>query len=190
MKIGSKLISIAMCFIMLFGTLAVGAGGIADLFEVLSVKSSAAYSVVDKDGNQTAAINMDGSESISNAQLKVPSDTEVAYAAWVIVKAKATGVPEGYYVALYDGETLLEKGSNTEVSYEFPGEFKTTKKITAKIIDDNGDVQKDSDGNDLTATFEVKARSGFFARLIALFMRMLRSYPGLFRFKPVIVEPK
>ncbi|MBR6941293.1 MAG: hypothetical protein IKH65_10825, partial [Clostridia bacterium] len=102
MKTGRKVISVAMCFIMLFGTLAVGTDGIADLLEVLSVKSSAAYSVVDKDGNQTAAINMDGSESISNAQLKVPSDTEVGYAVTLIVKAKATGVPEGYYVALYD----------------------------------------------------------------------------------------
>ena len=119
-----------------------------------------------------------------SAKLIVPSSTEVEYAATLTVKAKATDVPEGYYVALYDGNTQLAKGSNAEVSYIFPGEFTGTKNITAKIIDDNGNVQKDGNGNDLSASFEVKAKSGFFAKLIAFFKRLFKSLPA------VTVEPK
>ena len=120
----------------------------------------------------------------ASSKLLVPSNAEVEYAATVTVKAKATDVPEGYYVALYDGNTFLKKGSNTEVSYTFPGEFTGTKNITAKIIDNDENVQKDGNGTDLTASFEVKAKSGFFAKLMAFFKRLFRSLPA------VIVEPK
>ena len=119
-----------------------------------------------------------------DASLKISANTEVEYAATVTVKAKAANVPEGYYVALYDGKTLLKKGSNTEVSYTFPGEFKETKNITVKIIDDNGNVQKDGNGKELTGTVEIKAKSGFFAKLIAFFKRLFKALPE------VTVEPK
>ena len=120
----------------------------------------------------------------ASAKLIVPANAEVEYAATVTVKAKATDVPEGYYVALYDGKTQLKKGSNTEVSYTFPGEFKETKNITVKIIDDNENVQKDADGKELTGNVEIKAKSGFFAKLIAFFKRLFRALPN------VTVEPK
>ena len=118
-----------------------------------------------------------------NKKLKVPVNTEVEYAATVTVKAKATDIPEGYYVALYDGNNLLKKGSNTEVSYAFPGEFTETKNITVKIIDDKENVQKDGNGKDLTASFEIKAKSGFFAKLMAFFKRLFKALPA------VTVEP-
>ncbi|MBQ8944165.1 MAG: hypothetical protein IJ050_06650, partial [Clostridia bacterium] len=119
-----------------------------------------------------------------NAKLKVPANTDVEYGTSVTVIAKATGVPSGYYVALYDGGTLLAKGSNTEVSYTFPGEFTLTKNITVKIIDSKGNVQKDSSGKDLTGTAEIKAKSGFFAKLIAFFKRLFKALPS------VEVKPK
>ena len=122
--------------------------------------------------------------STASAALKIPSNTEVEYAATVTVKAKATGVPKGYYVALYEGNNQLAKGSNTEVSCTFKGEFTGSKTITAKIIDNDGNVQKDGSGNYLSANFEVKAKSGFFAKLIAFFKRLFKSLPS------VTVEPK
>ena len=118
------------------------------------------------------------------SKLFVPSNTEVKYASTVTVKAKATDVPEGYYVALYDGKTLLKKGSNNEVSYTFPNEFTSTKNLTVKIIDNEENVQKDGNGNDLSASFEVKAKSGFFAKLIAFFKRLFKTLPK------VTIEPK
>ncbi len=119
-----------------------------------------------------------------NAKLKVPSNVEVEYASTVTITAKATEVPQGYYVALYDGNTLLKKGNNTEVSYTFPGEFKEAKNITVKIIDDDENVQKDGNDKELSASFEVKAKSGFFAKLIAFFKRLFKTLPK------VTVEPK
>jgi len=120
----------------------------------------------------------------ASSKLIIPSNTEVAYGASITLKAKATNVPEGYYVALYDGNTQLAKGSNTEVSYTFSDEFTSSKNITVKIIDDSENVQKGGDGNDLSASFEVKAKSGFFAKLIAFFKRLFRALPK------VTVEPK
>ena len=121
---------------------------------------------------------------VGKAKLKVPANTDVEYGASVTVIAKATGVPSGYYVALYDGGTLLAKGSNTEVSYTIPGEFTSTKNIIVKIIDGKGNVQKDSSGKDLTGTVEIKAKSGFFAKLIAFFKRLFKALPS------VEVKPK
>lgn len=120
----------------------------------------------------------------AKAKLKTPANTEVEYAATVTVAAKATGVPKGYYVALYDGKTLLKKGSNTEVSYTFPGEFTSTKNITVKIIDSKGNVQKDANGKNLTGTVEIKAKTGFFDKFIAFFKRLFKTLPA------VTVEPK
>ena len=129
--------------------------------------------IVEDDGTETRVI------STSKAKLNVPLNTEVKYAATVTVKARATGVPDGYYVALFDGGTLLAKGSNTEVSYTFPGEFTGSKNITAKVIDDLGNVQKDANGDDLSTSFEVKVKSGFFAKLIAFFKRLFRVLPKI-----------
>lgn len=119
-----------------------------------------------------------------SSRLKVPASTEIEYAATVTVKATVTDVPKGYYVALYDGNTQLAKGNNTKVSYTFPGEFTSTKNITVKIIDDDENVQKDGSGNDLTGNVEIKAKSGFFAKLIAFFKRLFKALPV------VTVEPK
>ena len=121
---------------------------------------------------------------VGKAKLKIPAATDVEYGSSVTVIAKATGVPDGYYVALYDGGTLLAKGDNTEVSYTLPNEFTATKKLTVKIIDANKNVQKDSNGNDLSGSFELKVNSGFFAKLIAFFKRLFKALPA------VTVEPK
>ena len=121
---------------------------------------------------------------VGKAKLKIPADTDVEYGATVTVKAKAIGVPSGYYVALYDGGTLLAKGSNTEVSYTFPGEFTSTRKLTVKIIDADRKDQKDANGKDLAGTVEIKAKSGFFDKLIAFFKRLFKALPA------VTVEPK
>ncbi len=118
------------------------------------------------------------------AKLKVPSNAEVDYAATVIVKATATGVPKGYYVAIYEGKKLLRKGSNKEVSYTFPGEFTSTKNITVKIIDEKENVQKDANSKELTGNVEIKAKSGFIAKFIAFFRRLFKALPK------ITVEPK
>jgi len=113
------------------------------------------------------------------SKLKVPTDTEVEYASRVTVKATATDVPKGYYIALYDGKTQLVKGDNTKVSYDFPGELTSSIIITAKIIDDNENVQKDANGKELICNFEIKSKTGFFVKLIAFFKRIFRILPDI-----------
>ena len=121
---------------------------------------------------------------MSKIQLVIPDTTYVEYGASVIVIAKAIEVPSGYYVALYDGDKLLSKGDNYQVIYKFPDEFKATKMLTVNIIDEDENIQKDSNGNIISSSFEIKVKSSFFAKLIAVFKRLFKILPA------IIVEPK
>ncbi|MBR5619937.1 MAG: leucine-rich repeat protein [Clostridia bacterium] len=121
--------------------------------------------------------------AMSAAQLNFRSSSTVDYRSKVTVVASASYVPSGYYVALYDGSTQLAKGDNKTVSCAL-GEMRTSKTLTAKIVDASGKVQKDSQSNDLTANIEIRVSAGFVKRLIAFFK-------GIFGLLPnVVIQPE
>ena len=117
-------------------------------------------------------------------KIYVPSDTKVEFGAKVTFIAKAAEVPDGYFVALYEGNTLLAKGDNTKVIYTFPGEIKSSKNLSVKIINDKEVVLKNSSGEDLSENVRINVNSMFFARLIAFFKRIFHLLPS------VKIEPK
>ena len=43
-----------------------------------------------------------------------------------------------------------------------------------KVVDENGNVQKGADGNDLAANVEIKVKTGFFNIIIAFFRKLFR----------------
>ena len=141
------------------------------------------------DGNYDISVVLDNNEEPVNptasAKLKVKSSATVDYRSKVNITATASGVPKGYYVAIYDGKKLLEKGDNTKVVFApedsngKPLELKTDKTYTVKIIDAKGNVQKDANGKDLTSKIEIKVKQGFFDKFIAFFK-------GLFRLLPTV----
>ena len=93
----------------------------------------------------------------------------------VTVKAKVTNVPEGYYLAVYDGGNVPAViGDNKSVSYEIKN-ITSNVKLTFKVIDKNGIVQKNANGKELSETIEVKVKTGFINAIIAFFKKLFKS---------------
>ena len=121
----------------------------------------------------------------ASAKLNAKSSTTVDYRSKVNITATASGVPDGYFLAIYSGNTLLEKGTKDKVTYTpkdsngKPLELKSDTTYTVKAIDGKNAVQKDSNGKDLTANVEIKVKQGFFDKLIAFFK-------GLFGLLPTV----
>ncbi|MBR0120258.1 MAG: hypothetical protein IJM10_00580, partial [Clostridia bacterium] len=126
----------------------------------------------------------DGPNPTASAKLNAKSSTTVDYRSKVNITATASGVPDGYFLAIYSGNTLLEKGTKDKVSYtpkdnNKPAELKSDTTYTVKVIDGKNTVQKDSNGKDLAANVEIKVKQGFFDKLIAFFK-------GLFGLLPTV----
>ncbi len=120
----------------------------------------------------------------SSAKLNAKSSTTVDYRSKVNITATASGVPDGYFLAIYSGNTLLEKGTKDKVTYtpkdnNKPAELKSDTTYTVKVVDGKNAVQKDSNGKDLAANVEIKVKQGFFDKLIAFFK-------GLFGLLPTV----
>ena len=108
------------------------------------------------------------------SKISVKSD-EVYQNSNVTVKAKVTNVPEGYYLAVYDGGNVPAViGDNKSVSYEIKN-ITSNVKLTFKVIDKNGIVQKNANGKELSETIEVKVKTGFINAIIAFFKKLFKS---------------
>ena len=100
----------------------------------------------------------------------------------VTVIAKASNVPDGYILAVFDGGKEVKRGDRTSVTYEINDPVAQDKTLTVKIIDAAGDVQKDGSGKEPTAKIEIKVKTGFFDIIIAFFKK-------LFGLNKVTIEP-
>lgn len=110
----------------------------------------------------------------ASAKIKVKSDS-VYKNSKVIVTAKAEGVPKGYYLAVFDGKTEVERGTNSSVTYEIKELVSRDKKLTVKVIDKDGNVQKNAKGEKLTDTINITVKTGFFDVIIAFFKKLFGS---------------
>lgn len=113
-----------------------------------------------------------------DAVINVASPRKVDYKTNVTVKATATGVPEGYYLVLFT-DNAMYKGSNTEVVAQI-GNIKSDVTYTVKVVNENGVVQKDGEGNDLVKDGgRITCNNGFFVKLIAFFKGLFGMLPSL-----------
>lgn len=110
------------------------------------------------------------------ATLNIKSSVTVDYRSNVTVTATADNVPDGYVLAIYDGNNQLTKGDNKSVSLSV-GEMKESKTFTVKIIDENGSVQKDGSGSELSKNCEINVKSGLLSKIIAFFKALFRRLP-------------
>ncbi len=110
--------------------------------------------------------------------LNVKASQTVDYKANVTVTATAENVPDGYVLAIYEGNTLREKGGNTSVSYK-AGTMTANRTFTVKIIDSGNNALKDVEENEIKANCEVKVKSGFFDKLIAFFKGLFGLLPNV-----------
>ncbi|MBR3621477.1 MAG: InlB B-repeat-containing protein, partial [Clostridia bacterium] len=114
-----------------------------------------------------------------NAKLNVKTSQTVDYKSNVTVTATASGVPTGYVLAIYEGNTFRTQGDNTKVSYSV-GQMTAGKTFTVKVIDPSTKaVQKDSSGAELNKNCEVKVKTGFFDKLIAFFKGLFGALPNV-----------
>ena len=93
----------------------------------------------------------------------------------VTVVAKASNVPDGYFLAVFDGNKEVSRGDRTSVTYEITDLVTQDKTLTVKVVDSAGKAQKGGDGKELTAKIEIKVKTGFFDIIIAFFKKLFGS---------------
>lgn len=108
---------------------------------------------------------------LSSAKVKVKSD-EVYKNSKVTVTAKGENIPDGLMLAVFDGKKEVKRGDNKSVTYEIPGEIAAAKKLTVKIVDADGNVQKNAKGEEISGTIEIGVKAGFFNMIIAFFKKL------------------
>ena len=116
-------------------------------------------------------------ENLKKAEIKTGNDTKVGYNTPVTVVARAD-LPEGYRLAVYDGDTQLAAGTNKEVTADL-GRITQERAVTVKILGKDGRPVEGS----AEKTVRVTADTDFFARLTALIKTLL----GLM--KTVVIKP-
>ncbi len=114
----------------------------------------------------------------ADSKIKIASARTFDYRSIVTITATATDVPEGYHLALYVNGAKVKDGDNKSVSYTY-GEIKTDINYTVKIVDSNGNVQKDSNNNDLSKDSRVTVNAGFFKKLVAFFKGLFGTLPKI-----------
>ncbi|MCQ2476194.1 MAG: DUF6273 domain-containing protein, partial [Clostridia bacterium] len=149
-----------------------------DACGVGSVGRSNDYYYVDDTGlGVRPALKLNLTSDIFQSDVKTASAQTIDYRSIVTITATATGVPEGYKLAIYLGSQKVAEGDNKSVSYEY-GEIKSDINYTVKVIDANGKVQKDSNGNELSKDGgKITCNAGFFKKLIAFFKGLFKSLP-------------
>lgn len=109
---------------------------------------------------------------VSNATVNVGQSKKVDFRSKVTVIATASRIPEGYYLAVFDGSKLCAKGDNRSVSY-FAGEMRADTLFTIKIVDANGNPK----GNNFQKNVKISVKTGFFDKLIAFFRGLFDLLP-------------
>lgn len=113
-------------------------------------------------------------DSFPNTKLNVPAGATVGYKTSVTVTVTASDMPDGFKVALYDGETCLAEG---EESVSWRAErIKESKTLTARIVDSQGNVQSNADGK-LEKQITITVKTGFFAKVKAFFLCLFGLLP-------------
>lgn len=114
---------------------------------------------------------------VNDFNISVAPNLEIDYRSIVFIKATAVGVPEGYYLAIFIDGKEVKRGTNTEVSYEY-GELKGDLSYTVKVIDKDGNVQKDGNNKALSEEGgKITCKAGFIQKLVAFFKGLFGSLP-------------
>ena len=134
--------------------------------------------VTDEQGGIISAISENGEEtSFDKVSIKVAGAKTIDYRSIVTITATATDVPEDCKLVLYVNGSKVATGDNKSVSYSV-GELKSDVNYTVKIVDAKGNVQKDSNGNELKKDGgKITCNAGFFKKLVAFFKGLFSSLP-------------
>lgn len=140
--------------------------------------------LVHTDQNADGVCDICGAQlSFNDIKINTANKKEVEYWSKVTIKASATGVPDGYFLAVYIGGRQVAKGTNSEVTFS-AGRIKSEINYTIKVVDTNDNVMKDGSGKELAkAGGTITCDTGFISRIIAFFK-------GIFGLLPYeVIEP-
>ena len=105
---------------------------------------------------------------LKNISISIPANKSVNTGLKVTITASVKNLPDEYCIALFDGNTMVQKGDNKSVTYT-SDELTETKTYTAKIVDGrNKAVSSNSQNKSVTIT----VNTGFFAMIIAFFQKL------------------
>lgn len=139
----------------------------ADVNDIVAITSNA----------KSDAENADKQAMLDKVVIKVASAQTIDYRSIVTITAKADNVPNGYKLAIYLGSQKVAEGDSKSVTYEY-GELKSDLNYSVKVIDANGKVQKDSNGNELSKDGgKITMKKTFFGMIIAFFRGLFKSLP-------------
>lgn len=135
--------------------------------------------LVHTDQNADGVCDICGAQlSFNEAKIHTAPEKEVEYRCMVTIRATATGVPEGYFLAMYMDGRQVAKGTNSEVTYS-AGYIKSDINYIVKVVDASGNVMKDGSGQNLSkAGGTITCDTGFVSRIIAFFKGIFGLLPS------------
>ena len=108
--------------------------------------------------------------------INTPSVTTVSYGFTLNLHANVTDLPEGARVVWsMDGSGFELIPSADGMTCGVKSVSKGSATITAKVVDKNGNADKDANGNEITASQQLTSIAGFFQKLVAFFKKLFGS---------------
>ena len=116
-------------------------------------------------------------DSLKDIVLYFGSGEEVEYGQEVIVVAKTNeALPKGYRLVICEGNNTLSE-TNESILKVNVGKVKSDRHFTAKIVNESGNVTTNSRNITFLKTLDVKVKTGFFNKLIAIIKSLFRLLP-------------
>ncbi|MBQ8944053.1 MAG: leucine-rich repeat domain-containing protein, partial [Clostridia bacterium] len=112
-------------------------------------------------------------DSLKDAKLTVSKSQLVNFGSSATLNATATGVPEDYYLIIYEGNRFVAKGDNKSVSCVVE-DITEDRVFTVKIADRYGNTKSAANTQ---KTVTVKVQTGFIYRLIEFFKKLFSIIP-------------
>lgn len=128
-------------------------------------------------GESENSFTTSGSKINENAILKVAPSQTVDYRSIVTITATATDVAENCKLELYVNGIKVATGDNKSVSYS-AGELKTDLTYSVVVVDNEGNIATDGEGNELRKDGgKITVNAGFFKKLVAFFKGLFKKLP-------------
>ncbi|MCR5523128.1 MAG: hypothetical protein K6F64_05770 [Clostridia bacterium] len=128
---------------------------------------------IKQNSDQNSGQGTDTLNPLAEAKIILGNSKTVGYRTKVTITAKAVNVPDGYYVAIYEGNIIRATGDNKSVSY-YAGELRGDALYTVKIIDE----YKNPKGDNLQQDVKVSVKTSFMDKLIAFFKGLFGLLPS------------
>ena len=105
---------------------------------------------------------------LKNISISVPANKNINTGLKVTITASVKNLPDEYCIALFDGNTMVQKGDNKSVTFT-SDELTEAKTYTAKIVDGRNKVVSSNTQN---KSVTVTVNTSFFAMIIAFFQKL------------------